>query len=689
MSKRLSKISKELHIGISVIVDFLKKNGYSCEEDPSEKIDEDIVDFIYSNIIGYLSSKGSDDKVLNQKKNIHQDASDKMPIPLELRIIDAASQNKKLIERIIGFTDYYWHYTITKFRGICSQPVKFNLFDETICAILLKGEISAKEIGQIIGLDFEKDPAERSILLTAINELKKDQMVDGDESVLWLTDIGKEYAKNGVKFSTFERDFDLYIDATGNLKERAKEVFRNLTSEKQDTFRKENLPQNIEDVKPLAEWQAPEIHFPKEQYILQSCEPKGIEGYKAKVWVVLLENFRDQTIRSLVYDEKQDKIIEPLSVAFDQLEDEKNLIFNKLITESYDDDFSVELTTDEKQNIQIEQEAELIKKQEEFDIAISNNEVEKITAIQKDVYEIKRHFNSLEFQVELKRLFYETSDELWIISPWIKKYATLRRVPFFENYLKKGGRIFVAYSLPEKDGETMADEEALNMLLELENKYHNFYLHQLPAFHYKRVWLKSNSGKNVYYTGSYNILSFFVKQDQKNYRQEEMSRLDWNSENDSEYNNLLLQFGEKYFNKAVVETNQLTQTKETINKEFLQKIKGLNYGKLKCFLSKGLDVFDEKYKELESIKEEQLDYFKHIYYTNELQKLAENMKATKSRTLSSEKKKEFQSKLNIISNEYPKIMSASLFEETQIALNSLKVFAPINNSSKSKIKKRK
>ena len=47
------------------------------------------------------------------------------------------------------------------------------------------------------------------------------EMIEGDESVYWLTDIGREYANNGVKFSTFERDFELYIDATGSLKESA------------------------------------------------------------------------------------------------------------------------------------------------------------------------------------------------------------------------------------------------------------------------------------------------------------------------------------------------------------------------------------------------------------------------------------------------------------------------------------
>lgn len=578
MSKKLYKISKELRIGISEIVAFLNRNGYSCEEEPSVKLDDKVVEFIYRNIKGSVNSyeNSAGNISLNKTKSIGESIK-KVPNPLELRIVEAASKNKKIVERIIGFTDFDWFYTVAQFSGTCSQPVKFNLFDETICGILLKEEMSEKEIGKVMGLDVENDPAERGILQSAIKDLKKDKMVDGDESVLWLTDTGREYAQHGVKFSTFERDFELYFDEIGDLKKSAKEVFSDLKSERQSDFDDSDAFETIEDVRSIAEVQAPEIHFPAEQFILQSYEYLRTNLYKAKVWVVLLDNFRDNTTRALVYDEKQDKIIEPLSLAFDKLENKKREVFEKIMRESVDDDFVVSPTDEEKQNIQLQQEAALIEKQKEYDIAVNNNDTEKITAINKEVHGIKRHYNSLEFEMELKRLFDETADELWIISPWIKRYAAIRRIPFFENYLKKGGRIFVAYSLPEKEGDVMADEDALNSLRELEDKYHNFYIHQLPVFHYKRVWLKANAG-NIYYTGSYNILSFFVKQGQKKYRQEEMSRLDWNSENDEEYKKIFLSFGDKYLNQAIEALRNLSKKKERA------KVVGKYQSKLKIFL---------------------------------------------------------------------------------------------------------
>ncbi|MFT3739194.1 MAG: hypothetical protein QM786_10590 [Breznakibacter sp.] len=676
MSKRLSKISRELNVGISTIADFLNSNGFECEENPNINLSEENYIFIKNNIYGYVA---------NQRKINQPKGHSKQPqisgtqtaeqVPLELRIIDSASKHKKLIERIIGFTDYYWHYTVAKFEGTCSQPVDFNLLDEVLCDLLLTGNLSAKAIGDILGLDTQTDPAEKEILLSAINELKKDKMIDGDESVYWLTDIGIEYAKNGVKFSTFTRQFDLYIDAVGDVKEKAKEVFSNLRSEKQISFKHDNLPNNIDDVKPLAELQAPEIHFPKKNFLLQSCEPKGIEGYVAKVWVVLLENFRDNTIRSIIYDEKQDKIIDPLSDAFDKLEDEKLNLLEKLVKVGVDEDFSVEFTDEVKHEEQIAIESELIQKQVEIETAFETQDIEKIKEIQKQVSAIKRHFNSLEFEVELKRLFDQTANDLWIISPWIKKYATLRRVQFFEKYLQKGGKIFVAYSEPENRTDVMADEEALNKLLELEKKYQNFYINQLPPFHYKRVWLRNNGDNNLYYTGSYNILSFFVRQGLQNVRQEEMTKLNWDDEKESVYSDIFTQFGVKYLNRAVEDFNALgTYSPERIDKSFLQKVKSSDYGKLKPFINQGIDVFDEKYQQLQDAKEDNLQMYREQYVKSEIKNYKKDALELSKQPVALDKKRNIQGRLNTLLNEFSEFSELVEMQEVIRLISDLKVF---------------
>jgi hypothetical protein len=215
----LSKVARQFKTSIADIVEFLHLNGYDCQEDPQEELSLDIVEFLKYNYSSYVADKQKSYNIskspTKQPKKTETQATEQ--VPLELKIIDAASKQKKLIERIIGFSDFDWHYTVAKFEGTCSQPVDFNLFDEVLCDLLLSGNLSAKEIGDILGLDIETDPAEQEILLSAINELKRDKMIDGDESVYWLTDVGIEYAKNGVKFSTFTRQFDLYIDAVGDV----------------------------------------------------------------------------------------------------------------------------------------------------------------------------------------------------------------------------------------------------------------------------------------------------------------------------------------------------------------------------------------------------------------------------------------------------------------------------------------
>lgn len=698
MIQRLSKIAKELKIGIATIAEFLNSNGYECDENPNEKLSADIIDFLKNNISAYVTDKQksydvSDDVQTKQQKKLETKTTEQ--IPLELKIIEAASKEKKMVERIIGFTDFDWHYTVAKFKGTCSQPIDLNIFDEILCDLLLIEQMSAKKIGNVLGLDIQTDPAEKEILLSAISELKRDKMIEGDESIYWLTDLGKEYAKNGVKFSTFDREFDLYIDLTSDNKVNIKNILAELKSEKQYT----NLnfvPTTLNEIKALAEQQAPEIHFPKKKFFLQDAKMQKAESFKAKVWVILLENFRDNTVRAIVYDEKQDKTIDILSNALDKLEDEKQNLLEKLVKVNGDEDFVVEFTNEEKQEEQIAIENELIQKQEEFEVAFEAQNIEKIKEITNQASSIKRHFNSLEFEIELKRLFDETASDLWIISPWIKRYATERRIPFFEKYLRKGGRIFVAYSEPENETDIMADKETFNKLLELEMNYQNFYLHQLPKFHYKRVWIRNNGKDNFYYTGSYNILSFFVKQGLRNVRQEEMTKLDWSEENNNEYSELFTQFGAKYLNKAINDLNDLrANAPGSIDKAFLQKVKASDYGKLKPFINQGIDVFDEKYQELQNEKENNLRVYRELYVQSEIKTYKKEILELSKQTIPFEKKRDIQSRLNVLLNEFSDYSELDEIKEVAELIRNLKTFDFGKNkpnkmyNNKLKLKKKK
>jgi len=664
MKKRLSKIARDLKVNISDVADFLRANGYDCDENPNDSFSEEIVEAIENNLTAFIAEKRKEHRKPSPKliKATNEDTSLIELVPLELRIIDAGSKEKKLIERIIGFTEFDWNFTIVKYKGESSQPVKFNLFDEVLCDLLLTEQMSAHKIGSVLGLDIQKDHAEKEILSKAIQDLKDDKMLEGDDSIMWLSDTGIDYAKNGVKFSTFTRNFELYFDLVGSTAANVKSVFSKLKSEKTQS-QVVKLPSSLQEIRKLAEHQAQEIHYPEKNYLLQSAEFISTENFKAKVWVILLENFRENTLRAIVYDEKQNIVIDSLSEALDKQEHIKTELLDKLV--KVDD--AIEFTEEEKQIDQIQIETELIQKQIEIDEAIDNQDVDKIKELQKEVEAIKRHFNSLEFEVELKRLFDDTANDLWIISPWIKN-ATFKRIPFFEKYLKKGGRIFIAYSEPEEAGQLMAYDEPLNKLLDLEKRYQNFYLHQLPTFHYKNVWLRKEDGRNLYYTGSYNILSFFVSQGLQKVRQEKMTRMDWNEEVQEEFADVIKQFGLKYANKAIEDFNTLCQNPPaTIDRAYLQKLKIADYSKLKPFINQGIEQFDIAYDALEENKLENLNYYRKKYFEVKIADYKKQAEELSKQAISPDRKKNLENEFEKLRDEFMDFLELQMSSAKEVA----------------------
>ncbi len=490
--------------------------------------------------------------------------------------------------------------------------------------------------------------------------------------------MGIEYAKNGVKFSTFTRDFDLYIDSIGVSKEKVKEIFSNIKSEKTPNFDKDFLPKNIEEVKPIAELQAPEIHFPIKNFLLQECTPVGAEGFKAKVWVVLLENFRDNTLRAIVYDEKQNKVIDTLSEALDKQDELKSELLERLV--KVDDD--IEFTNEEKQKEQVEIEQALIHKQEEIEDAITRQDAVKIKEIEKEVEAIKRHFNSLEFEVELKKLFDTTSDTILIQSPWVRDFAFKNRVPFIKEYLRKGGRVYIAYSENESfGGEDMVQEESKKLLAELDKNL-NFYCCELPAFHYKNVWLIRKDKENSYYSGSYNILSFFVHQNMKNVRQEKMTRMDWDNELEEQYLEVFKKFGLKYINAAIEDFNILCQNPPAkIDRDYLQKLRKVENTKLSPFKGIGVIEFDSALGLLEETKTENLNHYRKIFFESEIERYKKIVIELSQKPLSPDRKKSMQIEFEKLREEFLDFLDLQISKGTEVTdmINNLKVFIPQHN----------
>ena len=179
--------------------------------------------------------------------------------------IPELNANMKPQESFIGLIDFEWPFTVATFIGECSMPEKLNIFEETICQLLSTDkDLSLLQIGTILGLDMEHDLAEKDILIHAIDKLKREKMVEGDESIYWITELGEKNLKDGTKNATYTKRFDLYIDALGDVCTNAKKIFESLEYHETTTFKRDHLPDNIEDVKAIAERQAPEIHYPKQ-----------------------------------------------------------------------------------------------------------------------------------------------------------------------------------------------------------------------------------------------------------------------------------------------------------------------------------------------------------------------------------------------------------------------------------------
>ncbi len=121
---------------------------------------------------------------------------------------------------------------------------------------------------------------------------------------------------------------------------------------------------------------------------------------------------------------------------------------------------SLSITEEVKSSEQIHEENELIEKQNLLDVAQKAENTVEIQKLQREFKTQKRSFNSTEFELELKEIFEEFNDELWFISPWLRYHAIKYRYNYFEQQLRQGAKIFIVYSLPEKENDIMADERA-------------------------------------------------------------------------------------------------------------------------------------------------------------------------------------------------------------------------------------
>lgn len=471
---------------------------------------------------------------------------------LSTRIAKAVDESKMISERIVGFVPYDINFVRAKYRGKTQRPAKISSIEKGIVGILLvDGSSSFEHIGSILGLDVKNDSAEQIILRSSINDLLRYNAIEGDDSFLTLTEGGRTYAEKGERPDTYSKSFELFIDIHHaswlNIKNCIGDTLR-ITEDANISC--EDLNLSLEQIQAYAEHQAQDVHFPQNRYLLESAVWE--EGCKAsyRVYVCFVQNVASNDVRAFVYDEDKCGLNELIAKQINSEPSFKNELLSNCIQLECENDAETKLLEGEaidvaKAEIPIEvKEAEqrmILDEQEANKNTVDNKKSEKCSDKEERLHK-KALYDSLSFEVELQKIFKEDNpDEIWLISPWIKKdkngYSVFvdQRGPAIESFLQdENKKVFVAYSAPAvtKSGKYKTDEngnissnidtEVLSLVKTFEEQYSNFFFVELPEFHIKNV-IEVKSNQQILFTGSFNVLSFSVSKGQTHIRREEMT----------------------------------------------------------------------------------------------------------------------------------------------------------------------
>lgn len=560
-------------------------------------------------------------KIKKQTKKVS--TPKKVQEPIGTRIAKAVFGAKKISERIFGYISYDIKFVRAVYHGKTQRPAKITALEKGIVGILLVDETASFEkIGSILGLDVVNDKAEQSILRSAIETLRGFNAIEGDDSLIALTEGGHAYADKGERPDTYTKDFDIFVDSSHpswyNIKNC---IGDNVKKIEEINTPCDDLNLELDQIKAYAEQQAQDVHFPQNRYLLESATWN--EGHEAsyKVYVCFVQNVANsEDVRAFVYDENTEGLNSLVADQINQDEDLKSELLNSCIRLECENDEettvlegdAVEVAKAEITEELKQAEQKMIKEEEEGE---SSEEVEddvedttsntssatkakapKISA--KDRLHKKALYDSLSFEVELQKIFTEDDpDEIWLVSPWIRKGAFLHdRGPMIENFLRdENKRVFIAYSEPatNNDGKPMMDEEVEPGIKLLEEQYSNFFYVQLPEFHLKNV-IEVKGDQKILFSGSFNVLSFSVSEQQTHVRREEMA-LAHHTVARKKYDDCQLEFAEIYAERIKKQIESLEPSEITNYKnEKLEYFLGIENAEIHKLFSPIEDMLEEK-----------------------------------------------------------------------------------------------
>lgn len=515
---------------------------------------------------------------MSKIKKHNNTVSKKIQEPIGTRIAKAVFEEKKISERIFGYISYDINFVKATYTGKTQRPAKITSLEKGIVGILLADETSSfDKMGLILGLDVVNDKAEQSILRTAIETLRGFNAIEGDDSCMALTDAGRTYADKGERPDTYSKTFDIYVDKSHmswlNIKNCIGDNNSRITEINTPC---DNLDLTLDQIKQFAECQAQDVHSPQNRYLLESAV--WSEGHEAsyKVYVCFVQSVASSDqVRAFVFDENTNALngimseqinsnVELMSellencIKFECEIDEETIVLEGDEVEVAKSEISEDIKEAEKQLVIEEEKAQNADSINTQDLPITTP-----SSSGKERLHKKALYDSLSFELELQKIFNEDDpDEIWLISPWIRKGAFMHdRGPLIENFLKdENKRVFIAYSEPasNNDGKPMMDEEVEPGIKLLDEQYPNFFYVQLPEFHLKNV-IEVKGEQKILFSGSFNVLSFSVSEEQKHVRREEMT-LAHHTVAKNKYTDFQLEFAEIYASRIRKEIENLEVT---------------------------------------------------------------------------------------------------------------------------------
>lgn len=552
------------------------------------------------------------------KKNHNTPATKKVQESISSRIAKAVYEAKRISERIVGYVSYDIKFVRATYNGKTQRPAKITALEKGIVGILLVDESSSFEkIGTILGLDVVNDKAEQSILRNKIDLLKGFGAIEGDDSCYALTTEGRVYADKGERPDSYTKSFDIFVDVSHpswlDIKNGIGENSKNIEEINTPC---DDINLDLETIKSYAEKQAQDVHFPQNRYLLESATWHSGHEASYKVYVCFVQNVANSDdVRAFVFDENSNTLNDVIANYINKDSSLKEELLNNCI--HYEIENNEETTILEGDDVEVakseiseeikEAEQKIIKEEngeigdnseEESALSPSNELSGSITKVPaKDRLHKKALYDSFSFEVELQKIFTEDDpDEVWLISPWIRKGAFLHdRGPMIEDFLRDDNkRVFIAYSEPatNNDGKPMMDEEVEPGIKLLDEQYPNFFYVQLPEFHLKNV-IEVKGDQKVLFSGSFNVLSFSVSDQQTHVRREEMA-LAHHSVARKKYEDCQLEFAEIYANRIRKEIEQLD----------LNMLANYKNERLEYFLKIDNEVIRKLFSPLEDMLEE-------------------------------------------------------------------------------------